>query len=147
MTEPVAQVSRTIDAPADKVWATLTTADPSNTFFMGATVESDFQVGSPITFSGVHEGKSFQDRGQVLAAEPNRRLSFSHYSPMSGEPDTPDHYHTVTIDLRPAGGATEVVLTQANLTGGVSDADRDNRAKFEKNWSGVLEGLSKAVSN
>ena len=31
MTEPVAQVSKTIDAPAGKVWETLTTADPSNT--------------------------------------------------------------------------------------------------------------------
>ncbi len=147
MTEPVAQVSKTIDAPADKVWETLTTADPSNTFFMGATVDSDFQVGSPITFSGVHEGKSFEDRGQVLIADPQRRLSFSHFSPMSGAPDTPDNYHTVTIDLRPADEGTEVVLTQANLTGGVSDTDRENRAKFEKNWAGVLDGLAKAVGN
>jgi len=146
MTDPVAQVSRTIEAPPEKVWETLTSADPSHAFFMGATVDSDFQVGSPITFSGVHEGKSFEDRGQVLAAEPNRRLSFSHFSPMSGAPDTPDNYRTVTFELRRAGQATEVVLTQANLTGGVSDADRENRAKFEKNWTEVLDGLSKAVS-
>lgn len=145
--EAVAQVSKTIDAPADKVWKTMTSTDPADRFFMGATVDSDFQVGSPITFKGDYEGKSFEDKGQILEARPQRRLSFSHFSASSGQPETPDNYHTVTFDLQPDGDATKVTLTQANLTGGVSASDRLHKAQYEKNWSGVLDGLSKAVGH
>lgn len=147
MNEPVAQVSKTIDAPAQDVWEALTSPEQSSKFFMGATVDSDFQVGSPITFRGEYEGKSFEDKGQILEARPAQRLSFSHYSAASGKPETPDNYHTVTFELQPEGDATKVTLTQANLTGGVSASDREQRAQFEKNWSGVLDGLSRAVGH
>ena len=147
MTEPVAQVSRNIEAPAADVWDALTSAEKASTFFMGATADSDFEVGSPITFEGQHEGKSFSDKGEVLEAEPGKRLKFSHWSAMSGAPDTPEHYHTVSFDLEPQGEKTRVTLTQANLQGGVTEADREHRARFEKNWQTVLDGLSKAVGH
>jgi uncharacterized protein YndB with AHSA1/START domain len=142
-----AQVSRTVDAPADEVWRAITTPETVRTFFMGAKVESDFRVGSPIRFKGQFKGRDYEDKGEILEAEPGKKLSFSHYSPMSGAPDTPANYHVVTYELQPQGEATQVTLTQSNLEGGVKASDREHREEYEKNWAGVLAGLSRAVAH
>lgn len=147
MNEPTARVSKTMDALADEVWDALTTPRKLKTFFFGADVESDFRVGSSIRMRGEFKGKPYEDKGEVLAADKARRLSFSHYSPASGAPDTPENYHVVTYELTPEGRQTRVTLTQSNLTGGVRAADIAQRAEFEKTWAAVLDGLSKAVAH
>jgi hypothetical protein len=43
-----------------------------------------------------------------------RRLRYTHFSPLSGEPDVPEHYHTVTVDLTEDEDGTLVALTQDN---------------------------------
>jgi uncharacterized protein YndB with AHSA1/START domain len=147
MTEPVVHLSKTIPAPADEVWRALTSPELASRYFLGARVESDCREGSPITFSGEWEGKSFKDKGEILEVRPGRRLTYSHYSPSSGE-DRPENYHTLTFDLEPRGDeATKVTLTQANLTGGVKQADIDHRADYEKNWRALLDSLSEAVGH
>ncbi len=147
MSEPTAQVSRTVDASTDKVWTALTTPETVKSFFMGADVTSDFRVGSPIRFKGEFKGKAYEDKGEILEAEPRRRLSFSHYSAMSGAPDAPENYHVVTFDLAPDKDSTKVTLTQSNLKGGVKPSDLEHRQDYEKNWTSVLDGLNKAVSH
>ena|ERR1700748_2308386 len=147
MTEPTAQVSRTLHAPVDEVWRALTDARTVGTLFMGSTVETNFHVGSPITFKGEFKGKRYEDKGEILSVQECRRLSFSHYSGMSGAPDAPEFYHVVTFDLRPESDSTRVVLTQSNLTGGVRQADIEHRADYEKTWAMVLDGLDKAVAH
>lgn len=142
-----AEVSTTIDAPADKVWAALTDPSAIEQYFMGAKVKTDWKVGSPITWTGEWNGKQFQDKGEIMAFDANKQLSFSHWSPLTGAPDTPNNYHAVTITLQKAGAGTRIDLAQANLNGKVTDADRKSRADFEKNWSGVLEGLKNVVEN
>ena len=47
--------------------------------------------------------------------------------------------------LHQTDDGTTVVLTQSSLAGGVSAADRDSRADYEKNWTTVLEGLKATV--
>jgi uncharacterized protein YndB with AHSA1/START domain len=145
MVEPTAQVSKVIQATTAEIWTALTTPELMKTYFLGADVSSDFRLGSPITFRGQFKGKSYQDKGEILAVEPQRRLSFSHFSPLTGQPDVPENHHTVTFDLEGVQGGTKVTVTQANLLGGVKPSDREHRAEFEKNWTSVLEGLKKTV--
>jgi hypothetical protein len=67
----------------------------------GANVQSDWQVGSPIAFSGELLGKPYQDHGTVLASEPGRRIAYSHWSELSRRPDTPDVRSIVSISIEP----------------------------------------------
>jgi hypothetical protein len=63
---------------------------------------------------------------------------------MSNVPDTPEHYHTVTFELKPAGKATEVVLTQENHDD--SELRKPGaREELKKNWTMLLESLKKSV--
>ncbi len=142
----VAEVSVVAEAPTAAVWEALTDPDLAQRYTLGgARIETDWQVGSPITWTGEWNGKTFEDRGEILQVEPERVLSYSHWSPMGGTDDSPDNYHVVTIRLGDADGGTEVTLTQTNLTGGVTDEDRAHREEFEANWSTMLDGLREVV--
>lgn len=64
-----------------------------------------------------------------------RALAFTHFSPLSGQPDEPANDHLVTIELANGGGTTHVALTQDN------NPTDDARRHSEKNWTMVLDGL------
>ena len=142
-TEPTAQVDKMISASAAAIWTALTTPSTLKQFFFGADVVTDWKVGSPIRMKGEYNGKAYEDKGEIMTFEPQRQLSFSHWSGTSGQPDTPENYHLVTFDLVPNGWATKVTLSQANLMGGVTASDKEHRAEYEKNWASVLDGLAK----
>jgi uncharacterized protein YndB with AHSA1/START domain len=98
MTEAAAQVSKTIAAPREKVWKALTAPKTMKSFFFGG-VETDWRVGRPIRFRGEFKGNACEDKGEIQTFEPEKQLSFSHWSAPSGYPNTPEHYHLVTFDL------------------------------------------------
>jgi len=139
MTEQV-QLSATIKATPAEVWQALTDAQIIKSYFFGAQVDSTWEPGGPITWSGEYKGKKFQDKGTILAVEPNRKLEMTHWSPLSGLEDKQENYHVVTWDISPRGGAAEVTLTQRNLTGMTPEAAR-------KNWEPVLDGLKKVLES
>jgi uncharacterized protein YndB with AHSA1/START domain len=138
-----AQVSRVIPAKPQDVWQTLTSKDGMKAYMMGADVQTDWKVGSPITMKGEFDGKAYEDRGEVRSFERWRRFSYTHVSSAA-----PGAEHLVTFELRPTDGdATEVTVTQENLDGSVSDTDREHQAQYERTWAAMLEGVEKAVSN
>jgi uncharacterized protein YndB with AHSA1/START domain len=147
MGEPTVQVSKVVSAPPESVWRALTTPALLKAYFMGADVDSDFKVGSPIRFRGRFKGKQYEDKGEIRAAAAPQHLEFSHFSPLTGQPDVPENYHVVSFDLEPRSGVTKVTLTQSNLTGGPTESDLQMRGEFEKNWTGVLDGLKKLVES
>ena len=105
----------------------------------GADVDSDWREGSAITWKGEMKGKKYEDKGVILKVDPEKTLQYSHFSSLSGKPDKPENYHTVTIKLSGTGNKTELTLLQDN------NADEAARKESEKNWGGMLEGLKKYV--
>ena len=145
MNEITAEATVDIDAPRSKVWRSLTDPEKIKEYYLGAEVQSDWQVGSPITFKGEWEGKSYEDKGEILEVEPERKLTYSHWSATGGKPDAPENYHVVEITLDDRDGATRVALRQSNLRGGATDEDRANRENFETNWKQMLDGLKETT--
>lgn len=131
-----------INAPASKVWDALTNPDLIKQYFFGVDTISDWQVGSSIVWKGEWDGKSFEDKGEILKINNKKLLQFTHYSPLSGKPDTLENYHIVTIELAPEGiDQTQVTLSQNN------NLTKEARDHSEKNWSMMLEGLKKTVES
>ena len=133
----VANASMTINAPVDKVWNALVNPEAVKRYMFGTDVVSDWRVGSPIVWKGEWQGKSYDDKGVVLRCEPCRVLQYSHYSPLSGLPDEPQSYHTVTVSLTNGGNQTHISLAQDN------NATEQERKHSEGNWEMVLTGLKK----
>lgn len=134
-----AKATRTINAPASKVWEAMTKPELIKQYLFGSDVISDWRVGSPIVYKGEWQGKPFEDRGEVLNVEPGRSLVSTHWSPLSGVPYSPENYHTVTYTLSPKDGQTEVTITQDN------NASADEQRESEKNWNAVLDGMKKLL--
>ena len=91
-----------------EVWALLTQRGPDPDIMFGAEVISDWREGSPIRWKGEWQGKSFEDKGEVVEIDPPKRLVVTHFSPMSGDEDVPENYHRLSYLLEPADGGTRV---------------------------------------
>ena len=137
-----AQASKVIPAKPDEIWETLTSRKGMKAYMMGADVETDWQVGGPITMHGKIKGKAYEDHGEVRSFLPRRRLSYTHASGSA-----PDAVHLVTFELSPRGGGTEVTVIQENLNGRVTSDDLKHRRAYEKTWATMLDGLAKAVTH
>jgi len=137
----VAEARTEVAAPPAAVWEALVDPGLIKQYMTGTEVVSDWKRGSAIVWKGEYEGRAFEDKGKILEIEPGQRISYSHFSPLTGEPDVPENYHTVTVELSPGGerGPTGVTLTQDNN----DDAEsRDHSAAF---WQDMLDRLKGVV--
>lgn len=135
----VARASIDIDAPADAVWHALTSPEVIKQYMFGTEAVSDWKEGGEIRWRGEWEGKPYEDKGVILDIEPPRVLSYSHYSPLSGVPDVPENYHTLTYELSGDGGQTSVTLSQDN------NSTEEERERSQQMWQMMLESLKKVV--
>ena len=140
-TDLIARSSITIAAPTQKVWDALVTPSTIKQYMFGTTVISDWKEGSPIVWKGEWQGRKYEDKGVIRQLAPGRALQYTHFSPMSGQPDRPENYHTVTIQLSGEGHQTQVSLTQDN------NPTEEARSHSEKNWGTMLEGLKRVVES
>ena len=135
----VATSTITIEAPPSRVWSVLTDPGAIKEFMFGSDVVTDWTVGSPIVWRGIWEGKEYEDRGSVLEFDPGRRLTVTHFSPLSGQEDVPENYHTLTWTLEDRSGATELALSQDNNP-------RPEAAEHSKGmWDSLVQGV-KAIA-
>ncbi|MBI5879665.1 MAG: SRPBCC domain-containing protein [Chloroflexi bacterium] len=135
----IAKVSTTINVPVARVWEALTKPEIIGQYMFGTNVVSDWRVGSAIVWQGEWQGRSYEDKGTILRLEPGRSLQYSHFSPLSGQPDRPENYHTVTIELFSHGMQTGLTLSQDN---NATEADREHS---EKNWTMMLDGMKRLL--
>ena len=125
-------------APA-RVWSALTDPEQIAVYMQGSRVTTSWAVGSPITWDGEHAGRTYQDKGEVLAFDEPRELSMTHYSPMTGQPDEPASYHTLVYSLEPDGDGTRLRLTQDG------NESAEQAEQFSASWQSMLEGLKQHV--
>ena len=139
MTGLMATAETDISATPAHVWSALTDPEQIKKYMFGSQVVTDWQQGSPIVWKGQYEGKSYEDKGEILEVRANRRLRMTHFSPMSGQPDEPANYHTLTYELAGHGDTTHVSLSQDN------NSSPDEVEHSRANWQMMLDGLKKTV--
>ena len=119
-TNLLAKATIPINTTTERVWNALVNPEAIKQYMFGTNVVSEWQEGSPITWQGEWQGKPYEDKGVILKLQPRRTIQYSHFSPLSGLPDKPENYHTVTIDLSADGDQTHVSLAQDNNADGRS---------------------------
>jgi uncharacterized protein YndB with AHSA1/START domain len=135
----VARASVSIDVAPAEVWDALLDPEAIKQYMFGTNVSTSWKKGSPIIWHGEWEGKPYEDKGEILHIIPERTLQYSHFSPLSGLPDEPENYHTVTIELSGNENQTHVVLTQDN------NPTEEAREHSKKNWEQMLNSLKEFV--
>lgn len=135
----VATSTVAIEAPARRVWSVLTDPDAIKEFMFGSDVVTDWSIGGPIVWRGRWEGKAYEDRGRVLEFEPGRRLVVTHFSPLGGQEDAPENYHTLTWTLEDQPGVTVLTLSQDN------NASAEAAEHSKGMWDSLVAGV-KAIA-
>ena len=135
----IANAQILVKAPVEKVWDALVNPDTIKKYMFGTTVTSDFKEGSTITWTGEWNGKAYEDKGKITKIKPMTQLQYTHFSPLTGAPDSPENYHLVTVKLTPKNGSTSVLLSQDN------NANDEARQHSEKNWTMMLSSLKKLL--
>jgi uncharacterized protein YndB with AHSA1/START domain len=128
-----------IHAAPDKVWKSMTTPALVKKYLMGADVITDWKEGSPISYQGSYNGKSYRDKGTILKVEPGKLLKSTYWSSMGGKEDKPENYNTVTYTLSPDGANTKVMLEQDNVL------SKKEKEHVTKNWEAVLGKLKEVT--
>ncbi|HKH08806.1 MAG TPA: SRPBCC domain-containing protein [Agromyces sp.] len=133
-----------IDARRDRVWAVLTDPNAAREFMFGTELETDWSIGGPILWRGVHHGTPYEDRGVVLEFEPGRRLVHTHFSPLGGADDLPENHHTLTwtLDAEPsvgAAGEAGTVLTLSQDNNATREAAEHSRGMWDQLVAKVKE--------
>jgi uncharacterized protein YndB with AHSA1/START domain len=137
----IARASISVNAPIAKVWDAFTNPEVIKQYMFGTKVISDWKEGSQIIWRGEWQGRRYEDRGVILKLEPERLIQYSHFSPLSGLPEAPENYHTVTIELSNLRTHTLVSLSQDN------NPTEEARKHSEKMWKSMLATLKKTLEN
>ncbi len=125
-----------VNASPARVWDALTNPARVREYMHGTEMATDWVVGGPITWKGEWKGHAYVDKGTVLAFEPERLLTYTHWSPMGGTEDAPENYHTVTFELAEDASTTTLTLSQDN-----NATQEDAERMAENSWGPVLLGL------
>lgn len=139
MTDHVATAEIEIEASPPGVWAALTDPELIKQYMFGSQVVTDWKQGSPIVWKGEYEGKEYEDKGEILEIERERRLKVTHFSPLGGDEDRPENYHTLLYELEESGGTTHVSLSQDN------NPSKEAAEHSQANWEKMLAGLKRVV--
>lgn len=130
-----------VAAAPQRLWVALTEPEQIAAYMGGSRVITTWKVGSPITWDGQYDGHSYQDKGQVLTYDEPRVLSVTHYSPVMGQPDQPENYHTLVYTLTATDDGTHLELTQDGCD------SHKQAAQFSQNWQGMLDALKTHVED
>lgn len=129
-------ITKTVPASTAKVWRALTNPAEVKQWMFNTDVSSTWEKGATLTYSGVWDGKSYEDRGVILDVTPNKLLKTSYFSPMSGKEDIPENYNIITYTLTPIGSETVIEIMQENCQ---SKEEADYMAS---NWNETLGALA-----
>jgi uncharacterized protein YndB with AHSA1/START domain len=135
----IATAETEINASPTQVWVALTDPQLIKRYMFGSQVVTDWQQGSTILWQGEYEGHLYQDKGEIVEIEPQRRLKVTHFSPLSGQEDVPENYHTLLYELTANGDTTRVRLSQDQ------NASADEAERAQGNWEMLLRGLKEVV--
>jgi uncharacterized protein YndB with AHSA1/START domain len=134
-----AKKSVVVNAPAAKVWQALTRPEMVKQYLFGTDLTADWRVGGALTYRGQWEGKPYEDKGTVLAFQPEKLLKTTYFSSFSGLEDRPENYNTVTYKLSEKKGRTTLAVSQDN------NRTRESAEHSAKNWAMVLDALKKML--
>jgi uncharacterized protein YndB with AHSA1/START domain len=130
-----------IDAPATRVWEALTKPEIIKKYFFGTNTITDWKVGGPIKFTGEFEGKTYEDRGTIMAFEPYSLIRYNYWSSLSGTEEKPENFLTISYRLEETDNKTTLSITQENIR------DEKTREHSEANWRMVLANLKRVVED
>ncbi|PZF72899.1 SRPBCC family protein [Taibaiella soli] len=115
----------TINAPADKVWNTLTQPELVKQWQYGSDVITDWNAGSEIRFRTEWEGNVYEQWGKILEVRNHELIKYSLFAPRPDLEDKPENYFVMHYVLTPENNQTKLeIIQEDNRPNAVQEADQ-----------------------
>jgi uncharacterized protein YndB with AHSA1/START domain len=125
-----------IRSTPERLWQAITDPAMTSIYYFGSMIESDFKVGSPLTYK--QADGSVDIDGKVLEIDPPRRLVHSFTTRWEKNEDPPT---TATWEITPMGSETcLLVMTHAGFT-----SENATYESVKGGWPVILSGLKTLV--
>lgn len=121
-----------IESTPEKLWEALTSSEFSRSYWFGTELRTDWKIGSP--FALVMNGTT-TDVGEILEADPPRRLSYSFKHVLDDEMRNEQPSKVVFV-LEPYGKLVKLTLTHEGFAEGSKLLDG-----ISKGWPAIMSGL------
>lgn len=132
-------VSRTLDAPQDKVFRAFTDPAAIPRWFghegeATRVVELDLRAGGRFVFQGTYKGTEWEVRGLYREVSIPARLVFTWQESMTGRGESTETL--VTVEFRDLGGRTEIHVVHEN------DVTDTSRQEHEQGWKMCFDRMA-----
>ena len=106
-----------IQAPAQKVWAVLTTPALMKQWLSDDEIHihTSWEKNSPLYFHGNLHGLEYENKGTIIQCEPAHFLSYTFWSTLSQVADILENYSLIQFTLAGEDTTTTLTLTQTNF--------------------------------
>ena len=98
-TDLMLEESITINTCTEKVWEALTDPKKIKHYLFNADTFTDWEIGSPIIFTGSFNDFKFYSKGEVLEFRPGAILKYTYFNSPEGYADIPDNYTVITYTI------------------------------------------------
>ncbi|SHF19430.1 Uncharacterized conserved protein YndB, AHSA1/START domain [Seinonella peptonophila] len=131
-----------IDGTLEQVWKALIDPEFTKQLYYGSIIESSFKVGEPLVYvgPGAEGERTTHVYGTVLAYEPNKKLSFTHFTGKAYNPDTEKYESRITYELEQVGQSTKLLLIHDQLK-----EDDPSYAGSQKGWPMILSNTKTLI--
>lgn len=136
-----------IQASATNVWDALINPEKTKIYLFGCETVSDWNIGSPLLWKGMYEGKEMIFvKGNIVALEPEKKLIYTVFDPNSTMEDIPENYLHVTYELTEGNGVTSLTVTQGDYSK-VAEGDRRYKETYNngEGWNPILTAIKTLV--
>ena len=101
-----------INASPDRIWFVLTDPSTIARYLYGASVITDWGIGSEILFQGEFDGTKWEDKGVVREYFPGSKLAYDYWSGSCGLADLPENYAHVSFSIESNSSGSVLVIEQ-----------------------------------
>ncbi len=130
-----------INATPSQLWNVLTTPEKISQF-TGSKVETDWNVGSTISWSGEMQGTPYKNKGKILELKPNKLLRHSFWTGMGGDADQPENYSEVSYSIKQLENNT-IELTYSRI----KIATEMEAQMFQQHIQSMLDEIKRLSEN
>jgi uncharacterized protein YndB with AHSA1/START domain len=144
----IIQNSVTIDATPAIVWNALVNPEQTRQYMFGCEAVSDWTVGSPLLWRGLHEGREMVFvEGTITALDPETFLAYTAIDPHAASPDSPANCLLITYALSAENGKTNLTVTQGDYAT-VTDGPRRYREAMDAGgWGSILLDIKALIED
>jgi uncharacterized protein YndB with AHSA1/START domain len=133
MEKPVFVYVTYIQTTLERLWKALTSTEFTRQYWGGHAIESEWTVGAPVLLR--KEDGTINVRGQILACDPPKLLSYSWESQQHPEPAS-----RVTFELATMGEVVKLTCTHAGFA-----PESKLKPLVSQGWPAILSSLKSLV--